>query len=468
MENSIVNRSAFQVVFFGILSGLCLGIPLLYPQAVCLQLMALLPILCLRKRMLLAGIAMGITYCLPLFLHLHMPIYLTASLGLFTIALLASWAGLAQRYMQSPSFFGCFAIGSAFVLVDWINIQLPGIWGSAQSFVRPWSEFPSSISFVSISGILGISFFLGTSQALLAKILCFPEHRRRFAVGLSAFLALFAFLTLFSKPGVETSSLKVAAIGWTSNDTKSSIGYIQSKYESKKLFEEPIRLAAKKGAKFLVAPEMSFLLSEKSYAKWLTKLEKLAKRYQIALCVGYIDKSTNTNRLVFIDPKAGAQTDYVKTHILFTLESWEKGDGVLATYELDGVSIGGLICNDDNFTALTRGHGRKGTSVLAIPTNDWKTVSYLHMQSSRFRALESHLALIRSTKGGVTAVISANGEILAQKDHFVEGPGFILCDLAILKQRSLYNYLGDWIGYLSLLILFLSVFLQGSIPKELE
>lgn len=99
-----------------------------------------------------------------------------------------------------------------------------------------------------------------------------------------------------------------------------------------------------------------------------------------------------------------------------------------------------MICQDDNFTCLTREYGREQTGIVAVPTLDWREVKDIHYQSCIHRALESRYTLVRA--GAISAIISPHGEILDRRDHFLEGPGIAVAEVPVYRHSTLFSIWG--------------------------
>ena len=136
-------------------------------------------------------------------------------------------------------------------------------------------------------------------------------------------------------------------------------------------------------------------------------------------------------------------SEYTKTY-LTVFEDYRKGDGRLRIIEADGVQVGGMICQDDNFTRFSREYGRRRVGVVVVPTLDWRTVKGAHLQSSIHRAIESRYAIVRAAQNGISAIISPKGEVLASYDHFEEGPGAIAAEVGVYSSRTVFSVVGHW------------------------
>ena len=80
------------------------------------------------------------------------------------------------------------------------------------------------IQFVSLTGITGIIFVLGTLQALAVNMIARPKERGRlFAVAVAVVL-VFAAANMVVGSERPVSKLKVAAVGWTNSDERKAGG----------------------------------------------------------------------------------------------------------------------------------------------------------------------------------------------------------------------------------------------------
>lgn len=433
----------------GVASGLLLVVPHLYPVLSPIQFLALAPVLYLmgigvvrHRDMLAVGMYMGIAYTLPQIILLRMPLSMTLILLLYITALLMTFTLVSAWLFAGPAITGAFAVGAFLVILDWVNFTLVPVWGTAQSFVRPWSRYPALIAFVSVTGLTGIIFLLGTLQTLFAKLIIYPKQRVKLLAAGAAVILVFAATNLIVRYQQPTRKLKVAAVGWTAGGSSDS-GDVSSQQGFRDLFEQPAAKAASEGTQLVVSPESGFHYGYGGREEFLKRFREVACRYNIFLAVGYFSDSEQENRLLFMSPDGTVVGEYTKTY-LTPFEDYRKGDGKLAIIDVEGVSVGAMICNDDNFTSLSRGYGRKGVSVVVVPTLDWSEVKGAHLQNSIHRAIESRYAIVRAAMNGISTIISPEGEVLAQIDHFVRGPGVIVAEVPVYGSPTIFSMVGHW------------------------
>lgn len=420
----------------GAAGGLLLAAGNLFGPLCLVQLGALVPLLVLFARdkkigpALLAGFYMGLTFALPQMLYLCMPVPITAILLVEFVVLLIALMMLACWAIRSGTVLGCFVFGAAWFLLDWLNYTAIPIWGMAQSFARSWTTFPFLIGFISITGISGVVFVVGTCQALIAHSIAAPARRKIFLSALAAMLLLIALaniLPAFQRPG---KTMRIAAAGWIFDDrSKTDDPHTEDGFC--KVFAEPAARAAADGARIFTTGEMGFYIADHNRAEWFDRFAAIARDNHLALVVGYFNITADQNRIFFMNPRGEVVAEYTKSY-LTPLEPGKKGTGDLKTMDVDGIPIGGMICQDDNFSALTRRYGRNKTPLIFCPTADWWTIKNAHLQAVRARAIECRYAIARGAANGISAIISPAGRVLAKRDHYADGAGYIIADVPLV------------------------------------
>ena len=84
------------------------------------------------------------------------------------------------------------------------------------------------------------------------------------------------------------------------------------------------------------------------------------------------------------------------------------------------------------------------TQLVCVPTLDWEAVRKPHFQSSIHRAVDSRYAILRATMDGISAIVAPAGEVVAERDHYKEGPGFIIAEVALSSEVTLFSRFGHW------------------------
>jgi apolipoprotein N-acyltransferase len=130
---------------------------------------------------------------------------------------------------------------------------------------------------------------------------------------------------------------------------------------------------------------------------------------------------------------------------------WEAGKehGVL---EAAGIRFGSPICFEDSFGYIARVFIGNGADMLINLSNDsWsrsEAGAMQHLAMATFRAMENRRTVVRSTNGGMSALILPDGTIGAMNKAFTES--WIAVDAPVHDSPpTLYRLWGDWFGLLA-------------------
>ena len=457
----------------GAAGGLLLAAGQFWGPACLLQLVALVPLMVfvIRDRRIgpaaLCGFYMGITYTIPQMAYLLMPVPATAVLLLWMTGLLTLLCIAIAYFLPKHRILGSLAVGAVWYILDWVNFTAVPIWGMAQSFARSWTAYPFAIQFISVTGISGVLFVIGTlagltAYAVTSRPVCVRScHPVMITTG--SILLVLAIINTFVWIQKPADTLKVAAAGWVFDDRQGDINP-NDKKGFEQLFAEPATQAAAQGARIFTTGEMGFYIAKHEWAERIQQFATIAKDSNLWLIVGYFNVSDDENRVFFMSPEGHIVHEYTKTH-LTPFEPGQKGNGDLKTVEVDGLTIGAMICQDDNFSKLTRYYGNLKADVVLCPTADWWTIKVAHLQAVRARAIEGNYGIVRGAACGISAAISPRGEILDKHDHYKSGPGFVIADVPACKNKTIFARFGHWPGLAVALVIIL-VMIKNKSPKR--
>jgi apolipoprotein N-acyltransferase len=400
-----------------------------------------------RTEAAMAGALLAAGYVLPTLVTVAFPPLMAAALAIYAAVLFVLLALLLRSAIRLRAPAGPLAAGAAAAFVEWLNSVVLPAWGTAQSWVRVTSAAPEAIQLVALTGFTGIAFVLVALAAAVVQAIGRLAPARALLT-LAAVLAAAAAANAVLWREASSRSIVVAAIGWTEKD----IVREQAFYDADRLarlVEPPLAEAARREATLVVTPETGLDLHPHGKVTVFARLSALAKCHRVTLAFGYFNRARNDNRVAFFGPDGSLLGEYVKTHLIHSVERYTPGDGTTVLVPLDGLRLGGMVCQDDNFTDLSRAYARRRAQVLAVPTNDWRQVKDYHLESGLLRAVETRAAVVRAASNGVSAIVSPRGEVLARRDHFSEGAGLITADVPVGEGGSLYGTAGDWLPLLS-------------------
>lgn len=319
--------------------------------------------------------------------------------------------GLAKRCIGRGPVRGSLAAAAMLTLVELVTQQLVPVFGTAQAFVRPLSAAPMLVAFVAFTGVGGLVFVVAALQALLVAALRGPSRWLPVATAV-ALLATVAMLDVqrWTRPLGETA--RVAVFGWGTDRPKSDDGT--------SFVQIAASMAAGSQCQLLVTPEVGMTVTDRDHM--LTFFRELAALHPLPIAIGVWHEPTQDNRIWFVDQDGALTAEYRKSHLVPFFESYATGDGAPVTVPFAGTQLGGMICQDDNFTDVARAYGRAGVPLVAVPTNDWPAIREFHLENAVFRAIENGYAVARATSGGISALVSPRGELLTGFDHIGDVP----------------------------------------------
>jgi len=431
----------------GFLSGTLLTVSGIFPVVAPVQMLAFVPLLVALRQIrrwrecLHTGLLMGLSFVGPQLLWLQLPPAISLILVAYFVVSLMVLVAVSWSVVRPTGIRGCFAFGALLAVFDWIVVTVLPTWGTAQSFVRCWSWYPSVIALTCVTGMAGLMFILGTIQALAVNAVLSRRQRIASVLALAGVVAVVvvADMTILSRK--PSGSLRVAAIGWALSEEERGMG---TSGAFDRLYAEPVAAAARQGARLVVAPETAFVEHDDPGRAPFARFVEMSRQHNVYLAVGYLDTKSNENRVAFIGPSGQILGRYAKAH-LTPFESNPAGTGAPTFIAIDRVSVGAMICQDDNYTDISRRYGTRSTGIVVVPTNDWAQVRNAHFQNSIHRAIESRYAIVRAASNGISAIISPTGRMLAVSDHFKDGAGLLVAEVPVYNGRTIFSRFGNWL-----------------------
>lgn len=406
-------------------------------------------------RSTLAGAAFGVGHNAVLAAALEFPINFAVPLA---AALAVSWAVLGLLLgLLLPRLgprWALAVIPAAATAVDALGLMAIPVFGTAQSVVRALAPWPWTLGVSAYAGHGGLVLLVVAASTGVAVALESRGPRRRGAltgvIVASAAVVILAGTSLVRASREPARTVRVAAAGWTYEVEGAPLDRSGTAAEQVDRLLAPLVLeAASRGATIVVAPEVAFWMPADEREDAMARLSDLAVDSDVTLVTGFFDVASDTNRAALFGLSGDLVDEYRKTHLIMGVESYRAGNGELVVFAQPEWTLGVLICQDDNFTDLSRAYGRRSVDVLAVPTNDWHQVQEFHLQNSVLRTVESGFAMIRGATNGVSAIIDADGRVLARMDHHAQGTGIVVADLPLYAGGTLYDTAGDWIAIVS-------------------
>ncbi|MEX2463131.1 MAG: apolipoprotein N-acyltransferase, partial [Balneolaceae bacterium] len=128
-------------------------------------------------------------------------------------------------------------------------------------------------------------------------------------------------------------------------------------------------------------------------------------------------------------------------------------------FEVNHLKTPALICYDSIFSGWVNQFVNGGADFLTIITNDgWWGDSHGHTQHfafARLRAIEHRMWIARSANNGISGIISPDGKVQIKTEFWTEDAFHFT--IYGNTHPTFYSRYGNWIGYLSLIILAIGI-----------
>ncbi|MFF1278786.1 carbon-nitrogen hydrolase family protein [Streptomyces marokkonensis] len=184
-----------------------------------------------------------------------------------------------------------------------------------------------------------------------------------------------------------------------------SSGRPGSVVENLKVLDEAAGRAAAAGAGLLVTPELFLTgyaigddlgrLAEPADGDAADAVAETATRHGLAVAYGYPERDGGTvyNSVQLVSADGTRLANYRKTHLYgcFEREHFTPGERTVVQAELDGLTIGLMICYDVEFPENVRAHALAGTDLLLVPTAQLHPFQFVAESVVPVRAFENQM-----------------------------------------------------------------------------
>ncbi|MFG2122066.1 carbon-nitrogen hydrolase family protein [Streptomyces sp. NPDC048710] len=175
--------------------------------------------------------------------------------------------------------------------------------------------------------------------------------------------------------------------------------------ENLKVLDEAAGRAAAAGAALLAAPEMFLTgyaigdavgrLAEPADGDSADAIAEIATRHGLAIAYGYPERDGETvyNSAQLISADGTRLANYRKTHLFgcFERDHFTPGEQPVVQAELNGLTVGMMICYDVEFPENVRAHALAGTDLLIVPTAQMHPFQFVAESLVPVRAWENQM-----------------------------------------------------------------------------
>lgn len=364
-----------------------------------------------------------------------------------------------------------------------------------------WSNHIATIQFISYTGVLGISFWIFATAAML-----FQSVQRRsisFLIGsVIVFLAFpgFSLLSYLSTGDFKSGEAIDVVIVQPNSDSYQPNGGFDS---NRDLITHLLQLsgdALSDSSDVIIWPENALDTSVQPGSPQLRRIRDSLKVWKTPIITGtgYIDfydeelapnvaRETRDGRMYNVFNAALALSpesemnlykkgrlvpiverfpfvEFFQSIDIFNWVNWgdisgygRGGDPTL--FSIEGVQTPALICYDSVFPGWVNQFVGEGAGFLTIITNDgWWGDSHGHIQHfayARLRAIEHRMWVARSANNGISGIISPDGGIQLETEYWTEAA--FSHRIYTNGNKTFYSRNGEWFGYLMLFLTLIGV-----------
>jgi len=403
----------------------------------------------------------------------------------------AVFAGLSAYLFKKFDLRAFIFLPFVWVLTEFLRYWLSGNSWNAVGYSQAFGSF--LLPLAAVGGVYLVGFAVVTLNAFLASLLfsvsIYASHRSGSRTYAAAVVPAAVFVLLFMLVGWKTDAGSAAH----SDQIKGTQTFIivqvnvpmsgldLSKWE--RLRERHVQMAETALARIrgvgnsqpvtVVFPEspMNFMYKEdREFNKFI---HDFARRNNINVLFNSAEPDTEThtyfNSAVLVYGNGGEPVQYDKIYLV-PFGEFVPGPlraivpGLIGSFasgreydvfDVDGTKAAVMLCYESNFGQLSRALVAGGADYLIEMTNDGylgdTPVLRQHLTSAVFRAVETNRPVMRATNVGITAFVTPRGEVLDAAPVYAEATRIWQVS-ASAGDRTFYVRFGDWIAWLSLLI----------------
>jgi apolipoprotein N-acyltransferase len=218
--------------------------------------------------------------------------------------------------------------------------------------------------------------------------------------------------------------------------------------------------AVENGAKIVVFQEFAMVINQEEENKLREQYKKIAKDNNTFLSITYAyfsKEGKGENKHLFINGNGEILLDYTKRYLLGLGPFGEsgvfnKGPEIIQSVETPYGKIGISICRDMAFPSYLKQAAKDNVDIMLSPSYDWpKSPTAWYLAST----IENGFSFVRPTYNGYSYAADYHGNELAHMDSDQTEEGIMYSEIPTKGIKVLYPILGDSLGWLSVIVMFI-------------
>ncbi len=279
--------------------------------------------------------------------------------------------------------------------------------------------------------------------------------RRVFAWGMGiTLLWVIASVSMFAySQSLPRSTARVAAIQIGAGTGFSPAGVGSFKPETREVYERLSRGAAAEGAKLLVWPELGMDFDPRvTNPDWVPSLARETGAYIQASWYMTDPDKTQHNMAGLWSPDGQLLGIYNKQNPVLVAGEFFEQKPVFEVFNTPFARMSMIICFDFTFYDISRTLAAGGAQLIAASVGNWYDIAAVRIPTAQFRAVENGVSYLKGELIAGSAMISPTGVVIAKSDPPTEEgeSRFLIADLPLGGDGTLYSRIGDIFGWLCL------------------
>lgn len=361
-----------------------------------------------------------------------------------------------------------------------------------------WSNQTTVIQYISVTGVLGISFWIVAASALFYRSI---SNQSRFilycAVAVLLIFPIFSMISSLSMPDENGESLVVAIVQPNSDSYDEPYGGHATLDDLLTKILMQTGTVVSDETDVIIWPENAIMGSLPMQNRYFNRIRDSLRVWETELITGsgFVEYFPEPDSLL-VHRTTGNGTAYKIYNAAFNLHPSEANDvyrkgklvpiverfpfvdffyridrfgwvdwGSLMGYGLGQESLNftinshntpALICYDSVFPGWVNQFVHNGADFLTIITNDgWWGDSFGHLQHfayARLRAIEQRRWIARAANNGISGIISPDGKIRHETEYWTEDA--FTYRITASEYKTIYARYGEWFGQMMLIVAF--------------
>jgi len=340
--------------------------------------------------------------------------------------------------------------------------------GSAGSVAYSQSNILPVVQIASVTGILGITFFITFIPSAIAVAWHFRKEKNKFwivaRIGfvVTALVIIAGSLRLILHRTGTKSSIKVglAVLNEKSHDITQHPD-LEKEKQSAENYAGLVSQLANDGSRLILLPERALNIDPATESDVTDILSNVAMQKHVYIVSGYTNFKTDIHRnsSLVINSSGRVIVDYNKVYLVPGLEKQFTPGNKIGLFEFSNIKTGTAICKDLDFPSYIKNYGVAGIDFLNIPAWDFVKDDWLHSRMAILRGVENGFSEVRTARQGRLTISDAYGRVLAEANSSTGNTVTLTGDVPIQKLNTIYGRWGNWFGIADIVAAIFFIFL---------